>query len=47
MTGNFFFVVGPSGAGKDSLLSGVQPLLPPGQFIFARRVITREAVAHT
>ena len=46
MTGNFFFVVGPSGAGKDSLLSGVQPLLPPGQFIFARRVITREAVAH-
>ena len=47
MTGNFFFVVGPSGAGKDSLLSSVQPLLPPGQFIFARRVITREAVAHT
>ena len=47
MTGNFFFVVGPSGAGKDSLLSGVQPLLPPGQFIFALRVITREAVAHT
>ena len=47
MTGNFFFVVGPSGAGKDSLLSGVQPLLPPGQFIFARRVITRQAVAHT
>ena len=47
MSGNFFFVVGPSGAGKDSLLSGVQPLLPPGQFIFARRVITREAVAHT
>lgn len=47
MSGNFFFVVGPSGAGKDSLLSGVQPLLPPGRFIFARRVITREAVAHT
>ena len=47
MSGNFFFVVGPSGAGKDSLLSGVQPLLPQGQFIFARRVITREAVAHT
>jgi thymidine phosphorylase len=47
MAGNFFFVVGPSGAGKDSLLSGVQPLLPPGEFIFARRVITRQAVAHT
>ena len=47
MAGKFFFVVGPSGAGKDSLLSGVQPLLPPGEFIFARRVITREAMAHT
>ena len=47
MAGKFFFVVGPSGAGKDSLLSGVQPLLPPGEFIFARRVITRQAVAHT
>ena len=47
MAGKFFFVVGPSGAGKDSLLSGVQPLLPPGQFIFARRVITRQATAHT
>lgn len=47
MAGKFFFVVGPSGAGKDSLLAGVQPLLPPGQFIFARRVITRQAVAHT
>lgn len=47
MAGSFFFVVGPSGAGKDSLLSGVAPLLPPGEFVFARRVITREAVAHT
>jgi len=47
MAGKFLFVVGPSGAGKDSLLAGVQPLLPPGQFIFARRVITRQAVAHT
>ena len=47
MAGSFFFVVGPSGAGKDSLLSGVAPLLPPGQFVFARRVITREVVAHT
>ena len=47
MAGSFFFVVGPSGAGKDSLLSGVAPLLPPGEFVFARRVITREVVAHT
>jgi thymidine phosphorylase len=47
MAGSFFFVVGPSGAGKDSLLAGVAPLLPAGEFVFARRIITREAVAHT
>lgn len=45
MSGQFFFVVGPSGAGKDSLISGVQPLLKPGAFVLARRVITREAMA--
>jgi len=47
MAGCFFFVVGPSGAGKDSLLSGVLPFLPTDAFVFARRVITREAVTHT
>ena len=45
MAGHFFFVVGPSGAGKDSLISGVQPLLGSDAFVFARRVITREAMA--
>ena len=39
--GSFFFVVGPSGAGKDSLLDGVRPSLDPSRFIFAKRAITR------
>ncbi|MFM7013114.1 MAG: phosphonate metabolism protein/1,5-bisphosphokinase (PRPP-forming) PhnN, partial [Betaproteobacteria bacterium] len=39
--GSFFFVVGPSGAGKDSLLDGARPLLDPSRFIFAKRTITR------
>jgi thymidine phosphorylase len=43
MSGQFFFIVGPSGAGKDSLISGVQPLLAPHPFVLARRVITRQA----
>jgi len=45
MAGQFFFIVGPSGAGKDSLISGVQPWLKPDSFVFARRVITRQAMA--
>lgn len=45
--GKFFFVVGPSGSGKDSLISGVMPLLPNNQFLVARRVITRQALLHT
>jgi thymidine phosphorylase len=45
--GKFFFVVGPSGSGKDSLISGVMPLLPNNQFLLARRVITRQALLHT
>ena len=43
MAGQFFFVVGPSGAGKDSLISGLRPQLDPTAFVFARRVITRTA----
>ena len=42
-TGSFFFVVGPSGAGKDSLMDGARPQLDPARFIFAKRAITRPA----
>ena len=42
-SGNFFFVVGPSGAGKDSLIDGARQQLDPAQFIFAKRTITRPA----
>ena len=42
-TGCFFFVVGPSGAGKDSLMDGARPHLDPARFIFATRIITRPA----
>lgn len=42
--GTFFLVVGPSGAGKDSLIDGARALLEPtGRYIFARRVVTRPA----
>lgn len=37
--GIFFFVVGPSGAGKDSLIDGARDVL--NGFVFARRVVTR------
>lgn len=40
-SGIFFFVVGPSGAGKDSLIEGARGVGEP--FVFARRVITRAA----
>ncbi len=38
--GNFFAVVGPSGAGKDSLIDGARSL-PNTQYVFAKRVVTR------
>ncbi|SPA33568.1 putative bifunctional: glycosyl transferase and thymidine/pyrimidine nucleoside phosphorylase [Cupriavidus taiwanensis] len=39
-SGTFFFVVGPSGAGKDSLMDGARAALDDN-YVFARRVITR------
>lgn len=40
--GIVFFVVGPSGSGKDTLIEGARcALVPSGRFVFARRVITR------
>lgn len=44
--GIFFFVVGPSGAGKDSLIEGARAHLgEAGRYVFARRTITRSAGA--
>jgi phosphonate metabolism protein PhnN/1,5-bisphosphokinase (PRPP-forming) len=39
MTGRLFVVVGPSGAGKDTLIDAARPARP--DLIIARRVITR------
>ena len=43
--GTLFLVVGPSGAGKDSVIDGLRPLLDGLAFVWARRVITRPADA--
>ncbi len=43
-TGQLFLVVGPSGAGKDSLIEGArQALAELPQFSFPRRIITRQS----
>lgn len=42
--GTFFLIVGPSGAGKDSLIRGAEVALSDKEnYVFARRVIVRKA----
>jgi ribose 1,5-bisphosphokinase len=44
MEGALIYVMGPSGAGKDSVLGRARALLPPGApVVFAHRYITRPA----
>lgn len=40
-SGVFFFVVGPSGAGKDTLIDAARDALPADSFVYATRYITR------
>jgi ribose 1,5-bisphosphokinase len=39
--GALVYAMGPSGAGKDTLLAGARAILDPARFVFAHRYITR------
>lgn len=42
MRGTLFLIVGPSGAGKDSLIAEARTALEPGgRFVFPQRIVTR------
>jgi ribose 1,5-bisphosphokinase len=43
--GVFFYILGPSGAGKDSVIAWARAASDPGCIAFAHRYITRPAVA--
>ena len=43
--GAFFYVIGPSGAGKDSVMAWARAASDPGRIAFAHRYITRPALA--
>jgi len=43
--GSFFYVIGPSGAGKDSVMTWARAASDPGRIAFAHRYITRPALA--